>query len=155
MTDRSVSSNRRKYLKYAGSAMLVGLAGCTGGNGGESETTTTTTTTTESGGGGADEPNHDVPHPGDDTVPDAEVNAETLGAGARPSSGQQEKDNPNVAFQHVPSGDSYCGSCSLYVPDQDGDGFGACSSVKGKIHPCDFCILYTEYDGDPVSCSQV
>lgn len=58
-------------------------------------------------------------------------------------------------LQHVPNGNQYCGQCSLYVPDQNGDGFGACTWVKRKIHPCDFCPLFAEYGGeDTVSCPQ-
>ncbi|MFW5937912.1 MAG: hypothetical protein ACOCSN_03130 [Halanaeroarchaeum sp.] len=122
-------SDRRTYLKYAGAAAVTALAGCSGGNGGD--------------GGGA---NHDVPHPDDGTVPDAEATATALGGQDRPSEPGQSKDD--VSYEHVPNGDQYCGNCTLYVPDQNDDGFGACVSVAGKIHPCDYCNLYSPYDGD-------
>jgi len=41
------------------------------------------------------------------------------------------------------------------VPDEDGDGYGACTAVAGKISHCDWCLLYTEYTGeDGVPCEQ-
>lgn len=127
--------DRRTYLKYTGVAAITALAGCGG-----------------SGNGGDPEPNHEVPHPNDDTVPDAEINAETLGGQARPDDPGQGKDQ--VGYEHVPSGEENCGNCNLYVPDQDEDGFGACAVVNGKIHPCDFCNLWAPYDGDDaVECS--
>lgn len=43
-------SNRRRFLKVAGTAGTIGLAGCTGGDGGQ----TTSTTETSTGGGGGD-----------------------------------------------------------------------------------------------------
>jgi hypothetical protein len=152
MTDESSSSNRRRYLKYAGSTLFVGLAGCSGGGGGApTETATPTSTETSTP---ASEPNHEVPHPGGDEVPEAEANAETLSGGTRSPGAQSEKDGPSVQLQHIPNGNQYCGKCSLYVPDQNGDGFGACASVAGKIHPCDWCLLYSEYSGETVSCGQ-
>lgn len=120
-------SDRRTYLKYAGVAAIGALAGCSGGDGG-------------------DDPNHDVPHPNDGSVPDAEMNAESLAGRSRPDEPSQAK--ADVGYEHVPSNDQYCGNCTLYVPDQDGDGFGACVSVAGKIHPCDYCNLWSAYEGD-------
>lgn len=155
MSDRDVTSDRRSYLKYAGTAVIAGLAGCSAGNGGGNGDETTTTTT-ESDDGGSDEPNHEAPHPDDATLSDAEATGTSLSGGERQvEGGQQEKDNPNVMLQHTPSGERFCGNCSLYVPDQNDDGFGACISVAGKIHPCDFCNLYTEFEGEPVECGQV
>lgn len=127
-------SDRRTYLKYTGVAAVTALAGCSGGDG-------------DDGGDGA---NHEVPHPDDGTVPDAEQNAETLGGQSRPDEPGQAKDE--VGFAHEPSGNEYCGNCNLFVPDEDGDGFGACAVVKGKIHACDYCNLWAAYDGDPVPC---
>lgn len=106
------------------------LAGCSGGGGGD-------------GGSGA---NHEVPHPDDGTVPDAEKNGQSLGGQTRPDEPSQAKDA--VDYRHTPSGQQDCGNCSLFVPDQNGDGFGACISVKGKIHHCDHCALYSPYNGD-------
>lgn len=126
--------------------MLTVAAGCGGDDG-------------DDGGGdsgSADEgPGHEVPHPNNNTLADAEANGETLSGATRTPGGQQAPDNPGVNLQHEPSGKQYCGNCSLYVPDQNGDGFGACLSVQGKIHPCDWCVLYTEHPGEGVvSCAR-
>lgn len=155
MVSNEDAPKRRNYLKYAGSAVLVGLAGCSGngGNGnGNGNGATATPTPTEGGGG---EPAHEAPHPNDDEVPEEEATAESLSGGTRPSSGLMAKDNPSVSLQHEPNGEQYCGNCSLYVPDANDDGFGACTSVAGKIHPCDYCIIYTEHTGDnTVACNE-
>ncbi|MGM0398523.1 MAG: hypothetical protein ACQEQY_05960 [Halobacteriota archaeon] len=137
-SDRPLS-DRRTYLKYAGVAAVTALAGCggDGGDGGDGD---------DGDDGGDDGPGHEVPHPDDATVPDSEVNAQSLGGQSRPDEPDQAKDS--VGYAHEPSGDQYCGNCSLYVPDQNDDGFGACVVVQGKIHPCDYCNLWAEYDGD-------
>lgn len=149
MEDKKSSAERRRYLKYAGSALFVGLAGCAGDGGTDTPTPTPTEPEAPS------EPNHEVPHPDDDTLPESEATGEILAGGERSPGGQSEKDGPSVQLQHIPNGKQHCGNCSLFVPDQNDDGFGACASVAGKIHSCDWCLLYTEYEGDGVSCGQV
>ncbi|PQJ33412.1 hypothetical protein BSZ35_01295 [Salinibacter sp. 10B] len=143
--------NRREALKWIGSTLIGGsmltvVSGCGGGDGNDGD---------GDGDDSADQgPSHEVPHPNNDTLPESEAKGESLSGATRTRGGQQSQDNPGVALQHKPSGNQYCGNCSLYVPDQNGDGFGACLSVKGKIHPCDWCILYTEHSGEGVvSCA--
>jgi hypothetical protein len=159
--DERNTNRRRSFLKYAGVAAVSGLAGCAGGDGEttptatDSPTETATASPTEtasatptSGGG---EATHEVPHPNDGAVPEAERNAEALNGLQRPDDPAENKSG--IGFQHEPEGEQYCGNCSQYVPDRTGDGFGACYLVDGKIHPCDYCILWVEYDGDdPVPC---
>lgn len=143
--------DRRQALKWIGSTLIGGsmltfAAGCGGGDEGNGEETSKTA---------EEEAGHEIPHPNNNTLPEAEAKGETLSGAARTPGGQQAPDNPGVNLQHEPSGNQYCGNCSLYVPDQNGDGFGACLSVKGKIHPCDWCVLYTEHAGEGVvSCAQ-
>ena len=133
MSDRTKRFvDRRTYLKYTGATAMVGLAGCSGGG--------------DNGDGGDPEPNHDVPHPEDETLPDSEATGTALEGEARETGLQQEKDG--VSYQHTPKGEEYCGNCEEYVPDQDGDGYGACLAVAGKIHPCDWCEVYVAHDGD-------
>lgn len=143
---------RRTLLKLIGAGSITTtLAGCSsnGGEGGDGGDTTT-----PSGDGSGGEPNHAVPHPSDDTVPDAEATAESLSGGERQPGAQSAKDNASVMLQHTPSDGQNCGTCALYVPDQNDDGFGACTSVAGLIHPCDWCLLYTEHSGEGVQCEQ-
>lgn len=138
MSEDPTKTDRRSYLKYAGAAALTGLAGCSGETGGD-------------GGGNGDGAGHEVPHPDDGNVPDAEATAESLNGQSRPENPNQAKDN--VGYAHEPNGDQHCGNCGLYVPDGDDDGFGACTVVQGKIHPCDWCNLWAAYDGeDTVPC---
>jgi hypothetical protein len=130
-------SDRRTYLKYAGVAAVAALAGCSGGNGDEPE------------------PNHEVPHPNDGSLSNAEATGTAFEGEDRDPDLVQAKDADTVNFQHVPNGDQYCGNCEEFVTDKNDDGFGACLLVDGKIHPCDWCALYEgPYEGDDaVACS--
>jgi hypothetical protein len=162
MSDNQRSPQRRDYLKYAGSAVIVGLAGCSsdGGDGGGDGDGGDSTPTPTVGGGGGDGgggggSGHEVPHPNDGQVPDGEAEGKPLAGGSRQTSGLLAKDSASVGYEHKPNDGQHCGNCSLYVPDANDDGFGACASVAGKIHPCDYCILYTEYTGDnTVACNE-
>lgn len=132
-------TNRRNYLKYTGAAAIATLAGCSGGGNGDGEM----------------EPNHDVPHPDDGTVPDAEATGVAFEGEERNPDAVQSKDSDAVNFQHTPNNGQYCGNCEEFVPDENGDEFGACLLVDGKIHHCDYCDLYAgPYEGDDaVTCS--
>jgi hypothetical protein len=132
--------NRRTYLKYTGAAAIATFAGCSGGGNGD---------------GGTPEPNHEVPHPDDSAVPDSEATGVAFEGEERDPSFTQEKDAESVNYQHRPEGEEHCGNCEEFVPDEDGDGYGACLLVAGKIHPCDWCALYEgPYEGDDaVPCS--
>ncbi|KTG30636.1 hypothetical protein AUR66_06915 [Haloferax profundi] len=37
---------------------------------------------------------------------------------------------------------SDCGNCAEYIPDKNGDGFGACAKVEGYIDPEDWCVVW-------------
>lgn len=143
-------TDRRTLLKTIGAASITtAIAGCSAGDGGDSDETPTPTDEPNEG------PNHEVPHPDNENLPESEATGESLGGGERAPGSQSAQDNPSVNLQHTPSDGQNCGTCSLYVPDQDNDGFGACTTVEGKIHPCDWCLLYTEYSGDDgISCDQ-
>lgn len=41
----------------------------------------------------------------------------------------------------------HCGNCAEYVPDMNGDGFGACAKVEGYIDPQDWCAIWQPLDG--------
>jgi hypothetical protein len=166
--------DRREFLKKIGASLAgmvvvpFGLTGCSGGddstnqkvasNQGEKKSTggSTGSKTEKSGGTKEKKKTHKVPHPNDDKVPESEATAKALGGKKRYKGGKSPKDGPSVMYQHKPNGEKHCGTCNLYVPDENGDGFGACTLVEGKIHSCDFCILYSKYTGDAsVSCKAV
>lgn len=158
--------DRREMLKKIGTGFLsfalvpLGLVGC---GGGEEETTETiapsgekdkpspqTSTDSEESDGteNGSQEEHTVPHPDNVELADAEAEGTALGGGVRTQSRKSPKDGPSVQHQHEPNGDKRCGTCAMFVPDENGDGYGACTMVEGTIHPCDFCILYTEYTGE-------
>lgn len=144
--------DRRNALKQMARAVL-GIPMLVVGCGGDNETDT------EASEGTVDKkaqtPNHSVPHPNDESLSDTEATGEALAGVQRSPGYQQPKDRVGVELQHTPKGDEYCGNCSQYVPDRDGDGYGACINVAGKIHPCDWCRLYTRQSGEQViSCAQ-
>ena len=35
-----------------------------------------------------------------------------------------------------------CENCAEYVPDANGDGFGACTKVEGYVGPEDWCTIW-------------
>jgi len=39
-----------------------------------------------------------------------------------------------------------CGNCADFIPDQNGDGFGACSEVEGYVDEADWCALWEEFE---------
>jgi hypothetical protein len=148
MANEPSGPDRRSYLKYAGTAALVGLAGCSGdgGDGGNGGTPTPSPEPDDTPA-----PSHESPH--DAELSDAEATGDSLGGGSRSPDAVVPADDPSVMLQHEPNQGQYCGNCALFVPDQNDDGFGACASVEGTIHPCDFCLLYTEHGGeDTVPC---
>jgi hypothetical protein len=141
--------HRRTILKTVGTATITtALAGCSSEGDGETQTEAETETPASDG-----EPSHETPHPDDETLADSEATGAALSGGNREPGSQNAKDNPSVMLQHTTNEGQNCGTCSLYVPDQNDDGFGACTTVAGKIHPCDWCLLYTEYsEGEGVPC---
>ena len=41
-----------------------------------------------------------------------------------------------------------CGNCAEYIPDMNGDGFGACARVEGYIDPEDWCAIWRPVEGN-------
>lgn len=149
MVRNESTTNRRRYLKYAGGAMIAGLAGCSGnGENGDEDGG-------GNGGGGEVEPNHPTDH-SDGELSDAEKTGEDLMGNPRTGDNLRGWDDATVMLQHKPSDGKACSTCTLYVPDANDDGYGACTAVEGTIHSCDFCVLYDKYDGEtPDPCEQV
>jgi hypothetical protein len=156
MTD---AYDRRTLLKLIGAGSVTpALAGCSSGGGNGDDGATDETGDDDDGGDSTDggvAVDHQTPHPDDGTLSDAEATGESLSGGQREPGSLSAKDNASVMLQHTPNGGQNCGTCALYVPDQNDDGFGACTAVAGKIHPCDWCLIYAEYSGgDGIPCQQ-
>ncbi|MFC7202975.1 high-potential iron-sulfur protein [Haloferax namakaokahaiae] len=149
-----VGQTRRRFLQLAGSGAVVGIAGCLGGgNGGEQETETTAeTTTTEQKEEGADH----------EQLPEG-VSKEEFEYGPVPAVYQDARSQagePRVVEELVPKADvqfqeaseaaeaglsvegSSCENCAEFIPDMNGDGFGACAKVEGYIAADDWCSLW-------------
>lgn len=127
----STPNSRRQFLRVAGAAAITTtLAGC----GGSSDTASTSDT--EADGAGGSEP---------DPVPESERTATALGGIERDPDALQDPEALN--YQSTPNNGQQCDGCQYYVPDQNGDGMGACTLVAGQIDPEGWCISYAAYSG--------
>ncbi|WP_394349864.1 MULTISPECIES: hypothetical protein [Haloferax] len=146
------SRTRRRFLQLAGSGTVLSLAGCLGGGGTqETETTTAETTTTE-----------EMEEEHEEELPEG-VTEEVFERGPVPeeyqtalSQANEERDpsrlvsKEDVQFQEADDAfdaglaieGTNCGNCAEYIPDKNGDGFGACAKVEGYIDPEDWCVLW-------------
>lgn len=116
---------RRSFLLVA-AAITSGLAGC--GGGGE-PTPTPTEPPTE-------------PEPDDgEGVPDGYATATAIGGNRRNPEALSTKEA--VQYQSEPSDGEQCSNCIFYIPDQNGDGLGACAIVEGTIEPEGWCASYS------------
>lgn len=97
---------------------------------------------------------HELPHTNDDEVPESEIEASTIGGVTEDGISVAKEE---AKYQHHPKdqGNKRCGNCKYYKLDSSGDGYGACSNVNGKIHPCDTCLHWSPYSGsNPVPCEK-
>lgn len=148
------SVGRRQYLKYATAATAATgmLAGCTGGNGNGNG---------ESGGEGEtgdeheDEEEHEELPEGvseeefnSGPVPDVYMTATSLGGEERNPDELSTKSEVTFSeFEEAQEHEAYiegttCGNCADYIPDKNGDEFGACAEVEGYIDKADWCTIY-------------
>ncbi|WP_416840056.1 hypothetical protein [Haloferax sp. DFSO52] len=148
---------RRRFLQLTGTGTVISIAGCLGGGGGGGQETSTTTTpaptTTE---GMEEEEEHE------EELPEG-VSEEEFVFGPVPevyqmalSQANEQRDpellvsKESVQFQEAEDAfdaglaveGTNCGNCAEYIPDKNGDGFGACAKVEGYIDPEDWCILW-------------
>jgi len=144
-----LANTRRRFLRLAGAVGLGGLAGCVGGDGGGAAPAPTATETGE-------EDEHEEERP-------EGVSEEAFEHGpvpepyrtARSQAGERRRldqlaRKEDVAFQEaegaVEAGSADpgedCGNCAEYIPDKNGDGFGACAKVEGYVDPADWCALW-------------
>jgi hypothetical protein len=83
-------------------------------------------------------------------VPDEYRSATSLGGEARDPDELQTKANVRFSeYDEALENDAHrpgtcCGNCADYIPDRNGDGFGACAEVEGYIDRADWCTIFEE-----------
>lgn len=128
-------NSRRQFLRVAGAAAITtSLAGCGGSGGGDSSEPTADSNEESTDAGSEPEP-----------VPESERTAESLGGIERDPDALQDPEALN--YQSTPNNGQQCDGCQYYVPDQDGDGMGACTLLSGEVDPEGWCISYAVYTG--------
>jgi hypothetical protein len=159
-TDGKSAVKRRQYLKYAtvSTAATGMLAGCTGGNGGNGN---------GNGDSGSDEADSgDDPEEEEEEeheelpegvsaeefeqgpVPDEYMTALSLGKEERDSDGLSPKSDVDFSeFEEAEENSAHepgtcCANCADYIPDKNGDTFGACAEVEGYVDGSDWCTIY-------------
>jgi hypothetical protein len=140
-----IANTRRRFLRLAGAVGFGGFAGCVGG-----------------GDGGKATPTELAEEEHEEELPEG-VSEEEFERGpvpepyrTAPSQAGERREldqlarKADVAFQEaeaaVESGAAEsgqdCGNCAEYIPDKNGDGFGACAKVEGYVDPADWCVLW-------------
>ncbi len=157
---RSGRDSRRRFLQLAGTAAVVGVAGC-GGNGSGSESGSGGSSGGGSGGGGGSgdggggagsgggsgggESGDQQPSgQGLGPVPDEYVTATAQDGTERSPDSVATKQA--VMYQSEPRDGQQCTDCRFYITDENGDGLGACAVVEGKIEPQGWCSSFVQYD---------
>lgn len=137
---------RRRVLELTGSAAIVGLAGCTSGDGGSTETT----------GGSESAEEKPWEHLSGVSksqfltgpVPESERTAKSLCGEKRDPDALQSRDGikwmdiSKAVEQGLAEEEQECEHCAEYIPDKNGDGYGACLKVEGYWSPEDWCSLF-------------
>lgn len=121
---------RRTFL--AGMSGFV-VTGCVGGNGDGGDD--------GSDGGGGNGGNETQVNPDLGPVPAEYENATSVSDMERqPSEDLLSFDS--VSYQSSPNNGQRCDGCMYWIPDQNGDGLGACSIVANEIEPDGWCSRY-------------
>lgn len=148
--------SRRHYLVATGG--IAALSGCAGDNG-DDDTATDTEPPTDVDGeddDGADDDEEERPEGVSEEefergpVPDVYVSATSLGGEqqnaddllAKADVAYSEYDEALEQSGHQPG--RCCANCADFIPDKNGDGFGACAEVEGYIDGADWCSVYEE-----------
>jgi hypothetical protein len=135
--------SRRGFLRVAGAATVVGVAGCTTGNGGG-----------DGDAGGAEELPEGVSAEEFESgpVPEQYRTASSQGDETRDPEALVSKEDAQFmeADEAVDEGlaqeGNNCGNCADFIPDKNGDGFGACAEVEGYVDGGDWCALWEAYE---------
>jgi hypothetical protein len=137
------NGGRQRSAKLTGIVTFVGISGCLDGGDGGGQATVFKGETEEERPEGVSEAEF-VSGP----VPPAYREAESIGGETRDPDALTSKDAAKFqeASDAVEAGladpDQSCINCSEFIPDKNGDGFGACAKVEGYIGPEDWCALW-------------
>ncbi|WP_152042331.1 high-potential iron-sulfur protein [Salinigranum salinum] len=141
--------SRRRFLRVAGLVAVTGVAGCAGGdgsNGGDSGDGSSGSGDGGSGENGGDSGGGSAGGgQGLGPVPDEYATATAQDGTERSPDNVAEKSA--VMYQSEPKEGQQCTDCAFYIPDENGDGLGACAVVEGKIEPQAWCSSFVEYEG--------
>jgi len=157
--------SRRGFLRITGTATIVGIAGCVGDNGGDGEEDDDEEENGDDMDNGEDE---DETENGEDEeeeeerpedvseeefvsgpVPEVYRTATSLGGEERGEDLQTKERVRFVEYEDAQEDAAHqpgrcCANCADYIPDRNGDGFGACAEVEGYIGPEDWCSVWEE-----------
>jgi len=149
-----IANTRRQFLQLSGAVGIGGLAGCVGGSGGGESTPEPTPTAEPKAMGDEDEHEEELPEgvtEGEfERGPVPEPYRTALSQAGEERELDQLARKEDVSFQEaeaaVESGAADpgedCGNCAEYIPDRNGDGFGACAKIEGYVDPADWCVLW-------------
>ncbi|WP_435348756.1 high-potential iron-sulfur protein [Haloarchaeobius sp. HRN-SO-5] len=161
---------RRRFVRLASGVTAVGLAGCVGGDGESPATESPSpteeggapadTATTTGGDGEMDGEEEELPEGVSEEefvsgpVPEEYRTATSQAGEQRDPDGLVTKEaarfqeaSEAVAAGLAPEGQT-CENCEEFIPDKNGDGFGACVKVEGYIGADDWCGLWEAIDED-------
>lgn len=153
-------ARRRVLIISGGLATSIYIAGCVqdnSQNGGDEMGTTSRDTATTAADG---EPDEELPDGvsaeefENGPVPEQYRSAISLGSEDRNTDDLTPKSEANfmeaseAVEQGFTSEGNSCANCADFIPDLNGDGFGACAEVAGYIGTEDWCALWEELELD-------
>lgn len=163
IVNRECMVSRRMYLTAtaSGAAGLTGLSGCLGGSSEEEPADSGDESDSEESSGGSDDEQDDgheeelpegVSEEEFESGPVPEVYQSTLSLGTEERHADDLAAKDEVDFSEFDEAQEHsahvagtcCGNCADYIPDQNGDEFGACAEVQGYIDAEDWCAIYEE-----------
>jgi hypothetical protein len=125
----------------ASGAGIAGLAGCGGSSREETPDATGDHDEERPAGVSAETFEHGpVPEPYSEAASQAGELRDPTALTTKEASKFQEASDA-VAAGLADTGET-CETCAEYIPDENGDGFGACAKVEGYIGPEDWCALW-------------
>ncbi|WP_338742184.1 high-potential iron-sulfur protein [Haloplanus salilacus] len=157
---RSPDKTRRRFIQVTSSTTLVGLAGCTGGGDTDGSQPDTEADTEQTEAPSDEEGEEGDQH--EEELPDG-VSEEEFEQGPVPqvyqssvSLGGEDRQGDNLTpkadvqfseFDEARERDAHqpgtcCANCADFIPDKNGDTFGACAEVHGYIDGADWCTVY-------------